>query len=300
MTLVRSTELSHTPPISSGPRRLWLLLAVSALIGPSLCHAQTKASACDDLARQLLSRLIETDQKSILVMDLQGPDGRWQAFGSWLADQVSVSLTAESTPIVVVSRDRLAGALQEQNLSLTDEFDANEAVALGKSLGADAVVIGSYGALANELGVTLTAIHTSGSEPSFVVVNAKISLTPEVRAHLGVPPDSLRPKDGIFKGGVGGITLPACVKCSFPSMRVPDVDLSGLLRDKPHGGDVVLELVISPEGRVTHAAVSKPIGYGVDEQYVKAAQAFEFKPAVDPDNHPVAVHTSMSIHMAFK
>jgi TonB family protein len=83
-------------------------------------------------------------------------------------------------------------------------------------------------------------------------------------------------------------------------MHVPDIDLRGLLRDKPYGGDIVLKFVVTPEGHATNVTVATPIGYGVDEQYVKAVEAFEFKPAVDPDNHPVEVHTSMSIHMKFK
>lgn len=281
------------------PQRLLLVVAL-ALLGSSLCHAQRKVGECDDLAHQLLSKLTETDSKGIVVMDLQGPDGQWQAFGSWLADQASVSLAKQAKLVEVIERDRIRPALQVRGFSLTDQFDAKTAVALGRELGAQTVIIGSYGAIGTDLGVTLYAIRVSGNESDFLVVNGRIPLTQEVGAHLGVPVDSLRPKDGILRAGFGGITKPTCIKCPFPSMRVPDVDLRGLLRDKPHGGDVVLEFVVTPEGHATGVTVAKPIGYGIDEQYVKAAETFEFKPAVDPDNHPVAVHTSMSIHMGLK
>jgi len=221
-------------------------------------------------------------------------------FGSWIADQLSASLAKQAKSVEVIERDRLRPALQERSLSVSDEFDPKTAVALGRALGAQTVIIGSYGAIGADIGVTLNAIRVSGNESDFVVVNGRIPLTQAIGAHLGVPLDSLRSKDGILRAGVGGITVPTCIKCPFPTMRVPDIDLRGLLRDKPHGGDVVLEFVVTPEGHATGVTVAKPIGYGVDAQYVEAAETFEFKPAVDPDNHPVAVHTSMSIHMGFK
>ena len=280
-------------------QRVTFFAALCLLALPCLCSGQTKINDCDGLAQRLLSSLSATD-RSVLVMDLKDPDGQWQTFGAWLADQLSSSLAKRTGLIEVIERKRVAGALQERSLSGRDEFDPKTAVTLGRALGAQTVIIGSYGAIGTDVGVTLTAIRVSGNESDFVVVNGRIPLTQEVGAHLGVPLDSLRSKDGILRAGVGGITLPTCIKCPFPSMRVPDIDLRGLLRDKPHGGDVVLEFVVTPEGHATGVTVAKPIGYGVDEQYVKAAETFEFKPAVDPDDHPVSVHTSMSIHMGFK
>ena len=79
-------------------------------------------------------------------------------------------------------------------------------------------------------------------------------------------------------------------------MHVPDVDVPGLVRDKRGGGDVVLSFVLTAEGSVSNLTVSKPVGYGVDEQYLKAAADWQFTPATDPNDKPVPVHMLFNVH----
>lgn len=153
-----------------GQRRQWLLVAVSAfLVLPSVCQGQSTANNCDDLAQKLLGSLAGVATKGIVVMDLKDPEDRLRPFGSWFADQLSASLAKQAKLVEVIERDRLRPALQERSLSLRDEFDPKTAVTLGRAVGAQTVIIGSYGALGTDIGVTLNAVRISGNESDFVV-----------------------------------------------------------------------------------------------------------------------------------
>ena len=50
-------------------------------------------------------------------------------------------------------------------------------------------------------------------------------------------------------------------------------------RDKELEANVVLELTVDAEGKVTNAVVKEPVGHGFDEAAVAAALKFEFRPA---------------------
>src|SRR5262245_10363773 len=114
----------------------------------------------------------------------------------------------------VIDRARLKAALEDHHWSPKDAFDLKTAVMLGKSVGAEIVVTGSFGAFENEIGVTLTAFGVSGERIDGS--NGKIPLTEEMEKHLNAPLQALRPRDGIFRAGKGGIGYPACIHCPAP------------------------------------------------------------------------------------
>ena len=62
----------------------------------------------------------------------------------------------------------------------------------------------------------------------------------------------------------------------------------------------MLRFVVTPEGHTKDITVIQPIGYGYDEQYMKMAESWEFKPAVDADNKPVSVLFPFTITFNYK
>ena len=132
------------------------------------------------------------------------------------------SLASQKQAVELVDRARLEPALQSQHLSPRDEWDVKSAVALAKSIGANTVVVSSYGYAENGIGVTLAAFRVSefgaGPQAKFVVamIFSKIPLSQELSTHLGVSLESLKPKDGVYRSGHGGVSIPACIKCPMP------------------------------------------------------------------------------------
>jgi TonB family protein len=296
--------------IMNSKRTVLIIVAIVSIpcvfFGPSPFSPQGKMNETDALARQLTDKFGDADKKGVLVMDLATPEGQWLSFGSWLADQLSSSLANQGQSVDVVGRAKLGAALKTQDLSPTGEFNLKNAIALSKSIDANTLVLGSYGAIENGIGVTLVAFRVreyeipKSTKLKIGMVSGKIALTQSVTGHLIVPLDSLRPKDGIYLAGVGGVSVPSCVRCTPPSMHGSDVDVLGIVREKRNGGTLALRFVVTPEGRATEITVVQPMGYGVDEQYVKAAKDWEFTPSVDADNRPVPVHWNMQFYINFK
>jgi outer membrane biosynthesis protein TonB len=58
--------------------------------------------------------------------------------------------------------------------------------------------------------------------------------------------------------------------------------------------------VVTEDGYATQITVTQPVGYGVDEQFVKAVKDWQFKPAVDADKRPVSALWYMAFSNNFK
>src|SRR6266481_7803902 len=89
------------------------------------------------------------------------------------------------------------------------------------------------------------------------------------------------PSTGIAQAGIGGVTAPRCVYCPQPSY-------SEEARAAKISGTVVLEIVVTPDGRAENARVVKGPGHGLEQKFIEAVKNWRFKPADGPDGTPVA------------
>lgn len=288
------------------PSNVAAVLIVIFVFGSNCSPSQSKPSAFEGLAGQLVDKFTELDRKRVIVMDSQPSFGHPDSFGAWLGDQLSFAFLRDGRTFDVVDRGRLQSALESKHLSPKDEWDMKSAVTLAKSVGATTLVLSSYGAAENGIGVSLTAIRVSEfggaqtTSPVIGTVFGKIPLTRELSIRLGIQLDALRPKDGVYRSGYGGVSVPECIKCPIPGMKLSDVDLQGMLRAHPQGASVWLQFVVTSTGHTRDIKVVQPVGFGFDEQYVKDATNWEFKPAVDADNRPVPVLYDFQLSFNFK
>ncbi len=88
--------------------------------------------------------------------------------------------------------------------------------------------------------------------------------------------------------GTGNVNI-ALVR-SYPS---PKPDLSKLPRGT--SGDVVVDIVIDAEGKITSVTQTKGLGFGVDEVVIATVQQWVFKPATK-DGKPVASEQELHFH----
>lgn len=68
-------------------------------------------------------------------------------------------------------------------------------------------------------------------------------------------------------------------------------------------GTVLLSLVVLPDGTSSNVRVIKGLGYGLDEQAVKAVSSWRFQPAVrqsDGETVPVSITVETSFHVYHK
>ena len=82
--------------------------------------------------------------------------------------------------------------------------------------------------------------------------------------------------------------MPACVYCPVP-------DYSNKGREDRIGGTVVMDVVVTPEGRATDVIVIKSPGGGLEEKAMEAAKSWRFRPAKDVTGNPVAVRVQVEV-----
>lgn len=94
-----------------------------------------------------------------------------------------------------------------------------------------------------------------------------------------------------FQAGRNGVGFPACVYCQ-------DAKYSEAARKAKFQGVVLLQVVVSPDGRATRIQVVSGPGLGLDEEAVEAVKSWRFKPALGPNRKPVAVQ--IAVEMQFR
>jgi TonB family protein len=96
---------------------------------------------------------------------------------------------------------------------------------------------------------------------------------------------------GIARPGVGGVTVPACIYCPNP----PFTDEA---RAAKFSGSVVLQVVVTAEGRAENISVTRKTGYGLEASAIETVRKWQFRPAKGPDGNAVA--TVVPIEVTFR
>jgi len=96
---------------------------------------------------------------------------------------------------------------------------------------------------------------------------------------------------GIARPGVNGVTVPRCAYCPSPSYT----DEARLAKIN---GSVVLQVVVTANGRAENISVVKKLGYGLDQNAIETVKSWQFKPATGPDGNPVP--TIVPIEVTFR
>ncbi len=261
--------------------------------GDTKPQVQQPPAEIQSLANQVASNLSKlTRKRKILVLDFRGPDKLSLPFSVWLADQFSVALEGAGQPLEIIPRSQLAAAIVGRGLAAKDTFDDKTAEGLAKSLGAEAIVSGSFVALGD--GLSVGVIYRTNSRDSWASapqtqdVHGKIQLIPEIAVQLGVPLAALRPKDGVFNAGEARIGYPSCVRC--PAPHFPPA-----ASQRRINGQVVLEATVTADGHAIKVKVKQSFDSSLDKEAVDAVRTWKLKPATDTDGNAVPVRQTIEI-----
>jgi protein TonB len=96
---------------------------------------------------------------------------------------------------------------------------------------------------------------------------------------------------GVFRAGINGVGSPSCLYC-------PDPLYSDEARKAKYQGTVVLNVIITTDGRAVNITVAKGPGLGLEENAIEAVKKWRFKPAIGPSGKPVNV--SIPIEVSFR
>ena len=276
--------------MAKNPRspRLWIIAGL--LAGGIPAHAQSTPPPINPAISRLAARIAEPLQKAhgtkVVVAELWGPEGQSHPIGKYLADQLTVSLQKDFPNLEVIDRP-------DQRTNPNDHPDSGDMRAIveeaknwARKLGANVVIAGSFAKVSQGIGVSLSPEFCNDSRGSLGLTTGLIPITDEITAASPDPIPS--PTDGIASGGTGGTTLPTCIHCSIPAY-------SPKAKAAKYQGTVVLDVVVTAQGRTERIIVLKGPGLGLEEKSIEAVKKWKFKPATGPDGNPVAVRIPIEI-----
>ena len=129
--------------------RIWMLpaaLFVAISFGPPTAGLSARATmdeAVSKVGEQLRSPITGTSIKRVGVSEFKPTSGAEVKLGPYLADRVTAVLV-QGGSVEVIERAKMDVILAEQSFGVSDLVDANSAQELGRLLGIQAFVVGSY------------------------------------------------------------------------------------------------------------------------------------------------------------
>ena len=92
-----------------------------------------------------------------------------------------------------------------------------------------------------------------------------------------------------FRPGSNGVGYPTCIYC-------PDAKYSEEARKAKFQGVVLLQVVVTPDGRAASIQVVRGPGLGLDDEAIAAVKTWRFKPALGPNRVPVATEIGIEVN----
>lgn len=94
---------------------------------------------------------------------------------------------------------------------------------------------------------------------------------------------------GVYRAGTGGVGNPTCLYC-------PDPTYSEDARKAKYQGTVVLQAIITLDGKATNIEIVKGPGLGLEEKAIEAVRQWRLKPALGPNGKPVPTLTTIEVN----
>jgi len=246
---------------------------------------QTTDSAITELVESIAKPLKKANSKKVIVFDFRGPNEQLHPVGKWLADQVSMIIRKEFPKIEAIDRSLLSpnNAIAETPTDANAIFAAETSQA--RSLGADAIITGTFARVSDQIGVSLSIANMADLGKTQDVRTGLVLISKEITDLSPEPIPGLDLQNGIPRAGKGGITMPICTRCPAPEFP----------RNAKEGGVVLLEIVVTPEGRPDRIKIIKSPSPDLADSAVRTVQSWRFKPAIGFDGSPIAVFTPLQL-----
>ena len=260
-------------------------------------QAQETASTIDPAIAKLAARIAEPLRKArakkVIVVDLRGPELQSHPVGKWLADQLSVALLKNFPELEIEDRSPL-GAVANKDPVPGDQGAAfQNDMKRARFLGAKVMISGTFAKVPQGIGISLSSASPSNEKRLYVQASGVLPISEQFTGLFPNPIPAAESKNGLPKSGIGGVTNPECISC-------PNPQFSDQARMAHYEGNVILQVVVTAEGRTGKVWVVSGPGKGLEENAVRAVQGWRFKPAVDWDGNPVAVLTPIEVTFRLK
>jgi TonB family protein len=104
----------------------------------------------------------------------------------------------------------------------------------------------------------------------------------------GTDGQNAEPERVVYRAGTNGVGSPQCIYC-------PQAEYTDQARDAQYSGTVLLDVIVTADGRATNPVVLKDPGLGLAKKAVKQLQSWKMKPALGPDGKPVDCRVQIEV-----
>ncbi len=246
--------------------------------------AFAKEKDIQGLAEKVGDSLREAKLRKVVVADFVTSDGTVTPMGRFLAARVSDVLRAPKKGYEVVPMSELRNVLDGRTLETKEVLQKDYPINIAGVAGA--VVTGRIEEDSQRARLSVDVVDVIAGK----LIGQAEAVIPRTMLPDDVSPDS--PYVPVLTPGKGNTSYPQCLHCPVPQY-------TDEARSKRIEGTVVLQVVITPEGRATQITVIKMAGRGLDEQAIAAVRTWKLKPAMK-DGNPVAVRTPVEVTFRLK
>lgn len=277
------------------------MLSVLLVLGfPILVWGQQEAAPNNSGIADLARRAAESMKKAkvgkaptrVLVWVCTKPVGPVNEFALSFARDFSNSLATalkqNAKFVAGIQADHLAIGEIVNSADLQSELVAQR---FATSKGYDLLVLGMCEAKDNEVNVELRILNIVANR-KLKSVRGVIPKSPEVVAQLGQPIKLASAKSSddaevqVHTPGLNGVSVPECEYCPNPAFPPAAGDSQG---------SVILQLVVTADGRAEKITFVKRINPYLDDAAVNAVRQWKFKPGM-LDGKPVASWTNIEMN----
>jgi TonB family protein len=241
----------------------------------------TPESAIGAMVKNLAEPLKAVKARRVVVLDLRGPDGHLHPVGKWFADQVSVAIRKEFPKVKTIDRAQLSSNDEIAGTPMDTEAIFQREVHQARLTGADVAITGDFAAVSDQIGVSLNVIKLADLEKTHEVRTGLIPISKELTDLTSEAIPTLELVDGIPRAGKSGIGMPVCTYAPT--------------RNSSRSGLVVLEIVVTKDGRPERIKVIKSLDPELAALAIQSVQSWRCKPALGFDGNPIAVVTPIQI-----
>jgi len=261
--------------------------ASSAFLFYLLCAPACAAqfSNLDHLGEDLAKQLKSNKPLMVAVADFVPSGGAVTDQGHYFSSFLTLSVQYYGKELPIVAHQDFDKVVTDAKLSSESLAELGAAGQLSGKIPEDILVVGSIQKDAQSYNFAVSAIRVSDGNTLF---SQRTSF--KRTEFIDSLSESFRPKldAAIFRAGVSGTDSPVCLHC-------PITDYNEYARRDKLQGTLLLDVVISPEGKPFAIHPVRMLGDGLDQEAFNSVKDWRLKPAKSAQGQPVWVIVTVEI-----
>ncbi|MBS1840265.1 MAG: energy transducer TonB [Acidobacteria bacterium] len=272
-------------------------IACGQFLRPSVTLSSAQVEEIHTLATRVSHHLGDVDCKTnsclVLVNNFSDSTGATSPLGIQLADELSIQLGKAATDIRVVNRDNLLQFIARERIPTHFLAEHNAARWLAMQMSANAVVVGEIGKEGTALHLTIRFLDArklekqsddlakreekTREDANLDGLDTSPALAPlELLGESGKYPYGIEisdPKLEFYRVGQNGVTVPGC-------RRRDDPEVTNEARLAHASGSLVVEALITTDGRVTEPRIVRGLPFGLNDSALAVLKKWRCGPVL--------------------